>query len=81
MNGTSYSACRCNRLATYTKDWDFYAFKTHADITKHDGGKAQYDVYTEVIASGDVYLCCHILICDALYLGKVVFFAFRSVKS
>ena len=40
---------------TYTKDWDFYTFKTHADIIKHDGGKAQYDVYTEVIASGDGY--------------------------
>ena len=40
---------------TYTKDWDFYTFKTHADITKQDGGKAQYDVYTEVVANGDSY--------------------------
>lgn len=40
---------------TYTKDWDFYTFKTHADIKKQDGGKAQYDVYSEVVANGDSY--------------------------
>ena len=26
---------------SYTKDWDFYTLKTHADIKKADGGKAQ----------------------------------------
>lgn len=40
---------------TYTKDWDFYTFKTHADITKQDGGKAEYNIYTEVVANGDSY--------------------------
>lgn len=47
---------------TYTKDWDFYTLETHADITKHDGGKAEYPVYSEVIASSSDYQVVYVKI-------------------
>lgn len=34
---------------TYTREWDYFTMKTHADIRKDDGGKAEYDVYGEVV--------------------------------
>lgn len=46
----------------YTKDWDFYTLSTNADITKHDGGKAKYPVYSEVVANGDDYKVAYVKI-------------------
>lgn len=39
---------------TYTKDWNFFTYKTHADIKKA-GVKAQYDIYSELIYDGSNY--------------------------
>lgn len=47
---------------TYTRDWDFYTLKTHADIRKHDGGKAQYDVYSELFEVNGVYRLVYLTI-------------------
>ena len=47
---------------TYTKDWNFYSLSTHADIKKADGGKAQYDVYSEVFAVNDNYQIVYVKI-------------------
>ena len=47
---------------SYTKDWNFYSLKTHADIKKQDGGKAQYDVYSELFATGDNYQIVYVKI-------------------
>lgn len=55
---------------TYTKDWDFYTMSTHADITKHDGGEARYNVYSEVIASDDAYHVVYVKIGNEELLNK-----------
>lgn len=47
---------------TYTKDWDFYSLSTHADIKKADGGKAQYDVYSEAFAVNGNYQIVYVKI-------------------
>ncbi len=59
---------------TYTKEWDFYTMATHADITKHDGGKAEYAVYSEVVLSGDN--------CQVVYvkIGEEELYNERSAK-
>ena len=40
---------------TYTREWDFFTMSTHADIKKSDGGKAEYDVYGEVVSNGETF--------------------------
>lgn len=40
---------------TYSREWDFFTMKTHADIQKRDGGKAEYDVYGEVVLTNNIY--------------------------
>lgn len=40
---------------TYSREWDFFTIKTHADIKKQDGGKAQYDLYGELYLTNDIY--------------------------
>lgn len=40
---------------SYTREWDFFTMETHADIKKQDGGKAEYDIYGEVVANGNSY--------------------------
>lgn len=47
---------------TYTKDWNYYTVTTHADITKHDGGKAQYDVVGDVFATDNNYQVVYVKI-------------------
>jgi len=55
---------------TYTKDWNFYTLSTHADITKADGGKAQYNVYSEVFAVNDNYQVVYVKIGEEEILNK-----------
>ena len=55
---------------SYTKDWNFYTLDTHADIRKQDGGKAQYDIYSEVFANGDNYQITYVRIGTEEVLNK-----------
>jgi len=45
---------------TYSREWDFFTMKTHADILKQDGGKAEYDIYGEVIVDGSDYTVIYV---------------------
>lgn len=55
---------------TYTKDWDFYTLKTHADIEKKDGGKAKYDIFGEVVANGSKYKVAYLQIGNEELINK-----------
>lgn len=47
---------------SYKREWNFITMKTHADIRKKDGGKAQYDVYGEAVANSNEYTLAYLQI-------------------
>lgn len=55
---------------SYTREWDFFTMKTHADIKKQDGGKAQYDIYGEVIASSGNYQAVYVMVGTEVLLDE-----------
>lgn len=55
---------------TYTKDWDYYTLKTHADIVKQDGGKAKYDIFGEVVANGSKYKVAYLKVGNEELINK-----------
>lgn len=57
---------------SYSREWDYFSMTTHADIRKQDGGKAQYDIYGEVLAVNDHYQVIYVKV------GSEVLFDERS---
>lgn len=55
---------------SYSREWDFFTMETHADIKKPDGGKAQYDIYGEVIADGGNYQTVYVKIGTEVLLDE-----------
>lgn len=55
---------------SYSREWDFFTMETHADIKKPDGGKAQYDIYGEVIADGSDYQTVYVKIGTEVLLDE-----------
>lgn len=47
---------------SYSREWDYYTMKTHADIKKQDGGKAEYDILGDVVSVGDDYQVVYVKI-------------------
>ena len=55
---------------TYSREWDFFTMETHADIKKPDGGKAQYDIYGEVIADNGTYKTVYVKVGTEVLLDE-----------
>lgn len=55
---------------SYSREWDYFSMTTHADIKKQDGGKAEYDIYGEVLADGDDYQVIYVKVGSEILLDE-----------
>lgn len=55
---------------SYSREWDYFSMTTHADIKKQDGGKAQYDIYGEVLADDGNYHVIYIKVGSEVLLDE-----------
>ena len=55
---------------TYGREWDFFTMKTHGDVKKKDGGKAEYDIFGAVVANGKEYEVVYVQIGTEVILDQ-----------
>lgn len=55
---------------SYSREWEYFSMSTHADIKKQDGGKAQYDIYGEVLADNGDYQVIYVKVGSEILLDE-----------